>query len=130
MTLGAHGGTYRNDAWLLQLNHVAPDDDSLDVSVSGEGTVNSVPGGIACPGDCSDAYNAGTVVTLAATPASGSLFVRWDGSCSGGASCAITMDAPKTVSAVFAPPGADLIVASVSNPPVAVAPGGSFTTTD
>ena len=43
------------------------------------GTVTSSPGGISCGTDCSQAYTAGTVVTLTPTPASGSRFDGWSG---------------------------------------------------
>ncbi len=77
---------------------------------SGSGTVTSSPAGINCGVDCSDAYATGTKVTLAATPASGSIFSGWSGDCTGTGSCVVTMSAARSVTATFTkestpPPG-------------------------
>ena len=68
---------------------------------SGIGSVVSTPAGINCGSDCTEAYNPGTVVTLTATPVSGSTFEGWSGACSGTGQCSVTMDANKTVTATF-----------------------------
>ncbi|MFZ3137393.1 MAG: fibronectin type III domain-containing protein, partial [Thermodesulfovibrionales bacterium] len=68
---------------------------------SGTGTVTSSPAGISCGADCSEAYNAGTVVTLTATADGSSTFGGWSGACTGTGSCTVTMDAAKTVTATF-----------------------------
>ncbi len=48
------------------------------------------------------AYGLGTVVTLTATPATGSNFTRWDGCDSvSGATCTVTMNAARSVTATF-----------------------------
>ena len=77
---------------------------NLDVSVTGAGTVNAAPSGLACSaGTCSHAFDWGTGVTLTATPATGSHFVRWTGACSGtSTTCSLTLDSPKAVTATFA----------------------------
>ena len=70
----------------------------------GSGTVTSSPSGIDCGSDCTETYNAGTIVTLTAVAASGSIFEGWSGGgCSGTGTCAVTMDTSKTVTAAFAP---------------------------
>lgn len=46
---------------------------------AGSGSVTSVPAGIICGTDCSEIYSSGTVVSLTATPASGSTFAGWSG---------------------------------------------------
>ena len=63
---------------------------------TGQGTVT-------CNGTtCAASYPAGTEVTLAATAASGSIFVGWSGGgCSGTASCKVTLNADTTVTATF-----------------------------
>jgi hypothetical protein len=68
---------------------------------SGIGSIVSTPAGINCGSDCTEAYNSGTVVTLTATPVSGSTFEGWSGACSGAGQCSVTMDADKTVTATF-----------------------------
>jgi hypothetical protein len=59
-----------------------------------------VSAGIAS-GDCSEAYNEGTVVTLTASAAGGSTFVGWAGACSGVGGCQVTIDADTSVTAHF-----------------------------
>src|SRR5919108_1446665 len=50
---------------------------TLTVSVSGSGAVSGP--GIACPGDCTQAFAHGTTVSLSATPGSGATFTGWSG---------------------------------------------------
>jgi Fe-S cluster biogenesis protein NfuA len=94
---------------------------------TGTGTVTSSPAGISCGTDCNQTYAVNTVVTLAATPAAGSVFAGWSGACTGTASCKVTMAAAKSVTATFnKPTGPDLIVAAVSSPPTGKV-GGTIT---
>ena len=65
---------------------------------TGIGTVTSSPAGINCGGDCAESYTSGTVVALNATPAAGSIFSGWSGSCSTGS---VTMNASRSCTAVF-----------------------------
>jgi Divergent InlB B-repeat domain len=79
----------------------------FDVSVtttgSGSGTVVSTPAGITCPGTCVQTFAAGKVVTLTATPATGSSFSGWSGgSCAGTDSCILVGNTPVTATATFA----------------------------
>ena len=60
---------------------------------TGSGTVSKNPPG--------STYAAGTAVTLAASPATGSTFTGWSGACSGTGSCVVTVNANKTVTATF-----------------------------
>jgi hypothetical protein len=61
---------------------------------TGGGSVTASPAG--------SSYAAGTVVTLSATPSSGSTFAGWSGDISGtGQTQALTMNAPKSVTATF-----------------------------
>jgi Fe-S cluster biogenesis protein NfuA len=71
---------------------------------NGTGTVTSAPAGIGCGTDCTEAYPSGSEVTLTAVPAEGgnmSAFAGWGGPCDGTATCRVTMDAEKTVTATF-----------------------------
>jgi uncharacterized repeat protein (TIGR02543 family) len=72
---------------------------------TGSGTVTSAPAGINCGTACSASYPAPTSVTLTATPATGMTFTGWTDACSGTGACTVTMDAAKTATATFAPPG-------------------------
>ncbi len=73
---------------------------------TGSGTVTSNPAGIDCGADCSEAYTAGTVVTLTATAAAGSVFAGWSGEgCSGTGACTVTMTQARSVTATFNPAG-------------------------
>jgi hypothetical protein len=68
----------------------------------GSGTVTSSPSGIDCGTTCSAAYDSGTVVTLTATPAFGSIFTGWSGCDAGsGTTCTVTMSAARSVTASF-----------------------------
>ena len=79
----------------------------LDVALTvikaggGSGAVTSLPSGITCGLDCTEAYLHGTVVTLTAVPSSSSFFSGWSGACTGLTACMITMDAARTVIATF-----------------------------
>ncbi|MBE7447929.1 MAG: hypothetical protein HS111_03260 [Kofleriaceae bacterium] len=80
-------------------------DKALTVSLggSGAGTVVSSPPGIMAPGDASEAYAHGTVVTLtAAANTTTSTFTGWSGACTGAqATCDVTMDQARSVTATF-----------------------------
>src|SRR5207247_3356170 len=68
----------------------------------GSGTVTSSDGGITCGATCSAAYNSGTVVTLTATPASGSTFAFWSGcDAISGTTCSVSMSTARAVTASF-----------------------------
>ncbi|HVQ76395.1 MAG TPA: Ig-like domain-containing protein [Candidatus Binatia bacterium] len=68
---------------------------------SGSGTVVSSPAGISCGSDCTESFAAGTVVTLTASPASGSGFGGWTGGCAGTAPCVVTGNTSVNVTATF-----------------------------
>jgi uncharacterized repeat protein (TIGR02543 family) len=74
---------------------------ALSVTTTGAGTVTSDRGGIDCGTTCNQRFGAGTVVRLTATPGPGWTFAGWSGACSGTGTCAITLDADKTVTALF-----------------------------
>ena len=68
---------------------------------NGTGVVTSLPSGINCGADCMQAYAAGTIVTLTATPTGQSSFTGWTGSCTGMAPCTLTIDSAKSATATF-----------------------------
>ena len=71
---------------------------------AGSGTITSLPGGVNCGSDCSEAYLNNTTVTLTATAATGSKFTSWSGACSGTTTtCTVSMTAAKSVTATFVP---------------------------
>jgi Divergent InlB B-repeat domain len=75
---------------------------SVDRTGSGSGAVTSSPAGIDCGVACSGSYAAGAVVTLSATPTTGSSFSGWGGDCSGTGTCTLTMSSARSVGAEFA----------------------------
>jgi len=84
--------------------YVSVENVPLDVSMAGtgSGTVTSVPAGINCGSDCNEIYGYGTVVTLKATPASGSYFGGWSGGCESLAlTCKVRTDDARNVTATF-----------------------------
>jgi hypothetical protein len=71
-------------------------------SGTGQGTVANSLGTINCGTTCTKTYAQPTSVTLTATPAANSRFVRWEGSCTGTtATCTLTVNEGKRVTAVF-----------------------------
>jgi len=71
----------------------------------GVGTVTAMPGALSCPGTCSMSVDAGSVITLTATPAaqSQSKFVGWGTpSCTGTAPCVLPINGDQTITASFA----------------------------
>jgi RHS repeat-associated protein len=69
---------------------------------NGTGTIASLQTGIDCGATCSGIYNWGTTVTLAVTPAVGSVFNGWSGACTGtDTTCNVTMDQLQAVNADF-----------------------------
>jgi hypothetical protein len=98
-------GGWANQATDNESNAVvinAPTTRTLSVSKTGAGTgtVTSNPPGINCGSTCSASFNNGQSVTLTATPGANSTFNGWSGDCTG-TTCTVTMDANKSVSALF-----------------------------
>ena len=77
---------------------------ALTVTVAGSGSVAQQGGAFTCAsGSCTQEFNAGTAVTLVATPQGGLSFAGWGGDCSGTGNCVLTMSAAHEVSAAFVP---------------------------
>jgi len=75
---------------------------SLAKAGTGSGTVTTSQAGIDCGATCSHAYPNGTVVTLTATPATGSALAGWSGGgCSGSGTCIVTLSSDSAVTASF-----------------------------
>ena len=68
---------------------------------TGSGTVTSSPAGIVCGETCAAEFEAGKVVTLTPTAATGSEFTGWSGACSGTGACQVTMSEARSVTASF-----------------------------
>jgi hypothetical protein len=97
---------------------------TITKSGTGSGTVTSNTGGISCGTLCSADFDAGTAVTLTATPGGGSRFAGWSGACGGTVSCTITMDAAKTAAATFnqvLKPAPSCVVPNVKGKSLAIA---------
>ena len=66
------------------------------------GLVTSSPSGIDCGATCSAPFDPGTVITLTAAPAAGSLFTGWNGCDTvSGTSCTITLTTSRSITATF-----------------------------
>jgi cysteine-rich repeat protein len=91
---------------------------------TGTGTVTSSPAGINCGATCSASFTANTLVTLLPASAATSNFIGWSGACTGTGSCAVTMDAAKSVTATFDLKPATLTVNATSGGTVTSTPGG------
>jgi PKD repeat protein len=77
---------------------------SLTVSKTGTGSgaVTSSPAGISCGDSCQASFDAGTAISLTATPDASSVFTGWSGDCSGSGDCQVTMNQARAVTATFA----------------------------
>ena len=75
---------------------------TLTVSVIGNGSVTSNPPSITnCTTNCTASFPSVPPVELTPTPAPGSIFIGWEGDCNGTGTCALYMNANKTVTAHF-----------------------------
>ncbi|MGM9425856.1 S8 family serine peptidase [Hydrogenophaga sp. MI9] len=68
---------------------------------TGGGSVTVVNTGTVCGATCSASFLSGTLVRLTASPDAYSNFTGWSGACSGAASCVVSMDNVKKVTANF-----------------------------
>lgn len=113
---------------------------ALSVATSGTGTGTVSGTGISCGSTCSGSYPSGTVLTLTATPSTGSTFAGWSGGgCSGTGTCTVTMNAATTVTATFnstvstytitATAGSNGSITALNNSSVSTASSGTSTIT-
>jgi hypothetical protein len=91
----------------------------LSLAIAGQGSVASDVPGVDCATSCATDWDAGSLVELLAHPRGGQRFVRWTGACSGTARCALTLDAAKSVTALFAPEQFGIVVSVVGKGRVA-----------
>lgn len=99
----AAGGTF-DVAGILVTLRLPPPRYLLEIAVTGgSGTVTSDPAGISCTSECDEEFYKDTEVTLTAVAATGYRFEDWTGDCDSeaGAECVVTMDAAKSITAVF-----------------------------
>ncbi len=83
---------------------------SVSVGGSASGSVASDPTGLTCDaGTCTADFAVGSQVELSASSPNGA-FLGWSDACGGFASCVVTMDADKSVGALFGMPGQALWV--------------------
>jgi hypothetical protein len=99
----AGDGQFDSAVFLEQNSLTAVHPLSVTLAGDGSGTVTSDPAGIDCGEDCGEGYEAGTPVSLTATPDEGSVFEGWSGDCSGTGSCDVTMSGARDVTATFSP---------------------------
>lgn len=97
-----------NWEWWWQVDnvtvHATASPRTLSVTVSGSGSVNSNPSGIACTsGTCTHQFDPMASVTLMPTESVYSEFSGWSGGCSSydGDNCVVVMDDNKAVTAIF-----------------------------
>jgi hypothetical protein len=97
---------YSSTAWwdgpTTQWYSLGPSALTVSKQGAGSGDVSSSPAGISCGYSCDASFDAGTVVTLTASPDAASLFTGWSGDCSGSGSCEVTLDRARSVTATFA----------------------------
>lgn len=75
---------------------------AVNITGTGTGRVTSSPAGISCTANCSELFDARTIVTLTATPDAGDGFDGWSGACTNTTgTCRVYMDAAKSVTALF-----------------------------
>src|SRR5262245_47801268 len=87
---------FASASWANGIEHV-----TVEVEGSGTGTVVSVPPGINCPPTCEADFLDESEVTLVALPAADAVLQVWGGDCSDSVPCVLTMDGPKSATAVF-----------------------------
>jgi len=73
----------------------------VNLAGGGQGSVTSSPAGISCPSKCVFGFSEGTMVTLTAHAAAGSVFTGWSGACSGTGTCSVTLSSSESVTATF-----------------------------
>jgi hypothetical protein len=99
---------------------------SVTKAGTGSGTVTSSPAGINCASICNAKFEEGKVVSLSASPASGSAFGGWSGACTGTGACEVAMSEAKAVTATFNAQGNGDGGGTTSPPPASCATNTSL----
>lgn len=118
-----HAGTWfdlQDSGWLRRVDAQV----RLNVVVSGGGSVRSRVPGVDCAATCSADWDAGTRLILDAVPGPGRRLVGWAGACAGTGACSLALEAPASVSAVFARATYRLVVTVSGRGTVRSTPGG------
>lgn len=118
-----HGASHvdvRLSPWLRTLDAQV----ALSVAVAGRGTVRSDVPGVLCSATCTTQWDRGAAAALEAQPAAGQRFIRWSGACTGVATCALGLAAPRSVRALFAPARFRLAVSVAGRGRIASRPAG------
>ena len=97
---GSGGGT--PDAGVPDSPMTTTYDLTVTTNGTGSGSIARNPAGTSCGTTCGT-YAAGTLVTLTATPATGSTFTGWTGCTSATNTCTVTVSQAMTVTATFTP---------------------------
>jgi len=90
-----------SQTYSLHIAGLAAPQVDLVVAKQGSGSGTVAGSSIDCGNNCSVHLDAGTAVSLTATPAGGSVFTGWSGPCTGTGSCDFTLNATSTVNATF-----------------------------
>ncbi len=94
-------GSYASQGYSLHVAGLPAPQVDLTVERQGSGSGTVSGNGIACPGTCTAHIDAGTAISLSATPAAGSTFSGWSGPCSGTGTCDFALTSASTVVATF-----------------------------
>jgi hypothetical protein len=116
-----HNGSWfdvQDSGWLMHLPQLP-----LQVALQGSGSLKTtLP--TDCGTGCTLTLDNGLTVSLEAVADVGWRFAGWQGACSGAAVCTLTMDAPKSATAVFTPKPQLVRVTVVGRGRVTSAPAG------
>jgi len=101
----------------------------LTAAVSSQGgngavTMTQPATGFSCASSCTATLDNGLQIVLTGQPDKSSRLVRWEGACSGAGACDLTMDASKSVTAVFGPALLTLTVSVTGKGRVTSSPAG------
>lgn len=90
-------------------------------SNNSSGIVNIAPGGASCTDSCLSDIIENTTVEITAAAQEGSVFISWDGDCSGTGVCKLLMNKNKSITALFEKTPIELVTLSAE-----VSEGGSI----